>query len=627
MDVASLLSDSKSAYPSTPTPTSASVSPTFGTPIRERTPVRYPASSPMPLERPTTRWSPTNSQRYYSSANSQNKLRLLDVNGNMIPASLDTESVLADTALSNGRDAMAKDIRPIPSQQGLLAPLDFTKVHKRTFSAPTFATTSAINPHFDHMSHSSYHPSQSPYQSSSHPSSSHQSSPPQSSRYPLLPSWNEPSPSYEMEESSSTVDLSSLPSEPNKDGICCMFVPNCDTGSQPRKAISHIFGRNKTCTRCIPPEVWVHFCRKHYQRSRYRNAHEWARIQCDLVLIQINQVQRWSDKNREAGKGPIVHNWSLSMRKRELNRVQEKAQRQRSHRNVNDEEEEEEDAQDTATLNGTAVPQWLRDKCGEGYDTPEILEIVRELQDEVATKKLSQIPDIEILPNITTDAADSTVSRAVLKRKPSHIASNSPGTSPSNSNIHRRSQSVGVTLHPESQDRRVSQPMRWPIDPLPPADKRPRLPDTAMRPTLTPLRALRDLPYRHVGNSRESYYDTEAPGAPSRSYGQTHGQNHGQSHIQSQNHGHGRSQSQSQSYGQGHGHGRSHGQSHGHSHSHSHGHGQSHSPWTAPSSTATESSHHQPIPGVDKYYDFSFRQAIPMAGYPTPETWPEQRKV
>ncbi|KAK8128824.1 NADH-ubiquinone oxidoreductase 49 kDa subunit [Apiospora sp. TS-2023a] len=44
--------------------------------------------------------------------------------------------------------------------------------------------------------------------------------------------------------------------------IKCMYMESCDTGSQPRKAISHIFGRNKLCTRMIPDQVWVHFCRK-----------------------------------------------------------------------------------------------------------------------------------------------------------------------------------------------------------------------------------------------------------------------------------------------------------------------------------------------------------------------------
>ncbi|KAF7174093.1 hypothetical protein CNMCM6106_008200 [Aspergillus hiratsukae] len=43
------------------------------------------------------------------------------------------------------------------------------------------------------------------------------------------------------------------------------------SGGNPRKLISHIFGRNKTSTKLFPAHVWVHYCRKHYQRARYRS--------------------------------------------------------------------------------------------------------------------------------------------------------------------------------------------------------------------------------------------------------------------------------------------------------------------------------------------------------------------
>ncbi|KAH8423444.1 putative pathogenicity factor [Aspergillus melleus] len=60
----------------------------------------------------------------------------------------------------------------------------------------------------------------------------------------------------------------------------------------PRKLITHIFGRNKLSTRLFPPSVWVHYCRKHYQRARYR-APNWAVTQVDLVFVSLERMAVW----------------------------------------------------------------------------------------------------------------------------------------------------------------------------------------------------------------------------------------------------------------------------------------------------------------------------------------------
>lgn len=242
-----------------------------------------------------------------------------------------------------------------------------------------------------------------------------------------------------METSSSPPADDNAPAKPE---IKCLYTKACDTGSQPRKAISHIFGRNKMCTRMIPQHVWVHFCRKHYQRSRYRNAQEYAKVQCELVEKQVARVQSWSDDNRRAGQGDVVVDWSLSMRKREQTRVQEQAHKKRT----SGQESEDDTGMDRAVLNGTAVPDWLRNKVGDGYSTDEIQQIVLRLKEEVEQNNMSQIPDIEILPNIT-DIQDGSRNKATLKRKAAI------------SSTHRRSQSAGDALRPESQpvSRRVNE--------------------------------------------------------------------------------------------------------------------------------------------------------------------------
>lgn len=246
--------------------------------------------------------------------------------------------------------------------------------------------------------------------------------------------------------------LAASPSAPGaaplEEGIKCMYVDNCDTGSQPRKAISHIFGRNKLCTRMIPQHVWVHFCRKHYQRSRYRNAQEYSKLQCELVQKQVQRVQAWSDANKQTGNSGVVQDWSLSVRKREQKRLDDQVSTTKKRR-FRDESEEEDN--DTAVLNGTAVPSWLLTKCNSGYSTAQIEEIVAQLKSEMDEGKLAQIPDIEILPNISTDSLEDGKNKVVMKRKTS-----------AGSSIHKRSQSVGFTQafrHDTTpMMRRVSQP-------------------------------------------------------------------------------------------------------------------------------------------------------------------------
>lgn len=101
-----------------------------------------------------------------------------------------------------------------------------------------------------------------------------------------------------------------------------MFVANCDTGSQLRKAISHLFGRNKSCTLKIPKEVWVYYYRKHYQRIRYHNARTYPSNQMELVKVQIRRLQAWSESNKAKGSGPYIKQWMLSLRMREQNRLE-----------------------------------------------------------------------------------------------------------------------------------------------------------------------------------------------------------------------------------------------------------------------------------------------------------------
>ncbi|KAL6238020.1 hypothetical protein BDW75DRAFT_46110 [Aspergillus navahoensis] len=82
----------------------------------------------------------------------------------------------------------------------------------------------------------------------------------------------------------------------------------------PRKVISHIFGRNKKVTKQIPPWSWVYYCRRHYQRTRYRagsDGREWARIQCERVLDFFEVMRKWG----------MVEGFTVHLRSREVERL------------------------------------------------------------------------------------------------------------------------------------------------------------------------------------------------------------------------------------------------------------------------------------------------------------------
>lgn len=191
----------------------------------------------------------------------------------------------------------------------------------------------------------------------------------------------------------------------NTPALKCMYQDNCETGSQLRKAISHLFGRNKLCTKAIPSYIWVHYCRKHYQRSRYRSAQAWALVQVTLVVDQINRVQAWSDNNTKANRrgDGFLQYWTLQARKREAKRLQEKAASVSRKRPFA--EDDDDDDQDMASR--TAIPDWLEDKLDQQFDTGTMLDIIRDIKDRMDRGEIGQIPDIEILPEIFTDGHET----------------------------------------------------------------------------------------------------------------------------------------------------------------------------------------------------------------------------
>lgn len=201
------------------------------------------------------------------------------------------------------------------------------------------------------------------------------------------------------------------------------------------------------CTRLIPQHVWVHYCRKHYQRSRYRNPKEYAKLQCDLVQQQIRRVHEWSLNNAKNGVAGVVQDWGLAVRKREQKRLDDLGgSRKRNAAVFEQDSDEGEDGNGRAVpVPATAVPDWLLALCGKGYNTQAILEIFNRLHTEILEDTLPCFPDIEILPNINVDSDEPKSPRGYAKRP---------------TQGHKRAQSLGVgKSNYYTQDRRNSQPV------------------------------------------------------------------------------------------------------------------------------------------------------------------------
>ncbi|KAL8859046.1 MAG: hypothetical protein Q9178_004527 [Gyalolechia marmorata] len=74
-----------------------------------------------------------------------------------------------------------------------------------------------------------------------------------------------------------------------------------------RKVTSHVFGRNKRETHRIPEECWIKYCRKHYQRQKYRCPADWFETQLLLVDGQLDRLEAW---------GGVI-DWTIQLRKKE----------------------------------------------------------------------------------------------------------------------------------------------------------------------------------------------------------------------------------------------------------------------------------------------------------------------
>ncbi|CAH0016044.1 unnamed protein product [Clonostachys rhizophaga] len=243
------------------------------------------------------------------------------------------------------------------------------------------------------------------------------------------PDPNQPQKPQSLHENSSHAS-----EDDSEDGSwLCHCTPGCKTGAGPRKAISHFFGRNKACTLLIPNNVWVFFCRKHYQRTRYRNGGLYAKTQIKLVREQATRIQNWSQKNIAKGRPTYLKDWTFALRKREQERVDEALMAQGAPGNGAE-------LDDTDTV--ADIPRWVINNLGVGKTSDQVFELINRFRDELEAGRIDDLPEVEFLPNIVggnrTAPGATARARNQAKRKASEAGDLSIGHNEGSTSAYKR---------------------------------------------------------------------------------------------------------------------------------------------------------------------------------------------
>ncbi|GFP56113.1 hypothetical protein TASIC1_0006028300 [Trichoderma asperellum] len=121
--------------------------------------------------------------------------------------------------------------------------------------------------------------------------------------------------------------------------------------------------------------------------------------------MQITRLQKWSETNRRQGSGPYIRLWTLTLRKREQNRLDKEAGP------VDEGDDDTLEAQ-----NSSAAPEWVIQRLGTGYTTEQMLEVAERLHQEIEGGILGQVPEIEFLPDIV-ESDGGGIAKLIRTRK------------------------------------------------------------------------------------------------------------------------------------------------------------------------------------------------------------------
>ncbi|KAI9716963.1 MAG: hypothetical protein M1828_007477 [Chrysothrix sp. TS-e1954] len=94
-------------------------------------------------------------------------------------------------------------------------------------------------------------------------------------------------------------------------GVC--VIEGCEGTDQKRKVVSQFFGRNKSATMNLPDAIYMPMCRRHYQRTAYKDKQrgKWCSKQAQMVARVFDAIdkkgveQRWTIKTSKGIKDTL----------------------------------------------------------------------------------------------------------------------------------------------------------------------------------------------------------------------------------------------------------------------------------------------------------------------------------
>ncbi|KAJ5428134.1 hypothetical protein N7445_009588 [Penicillium cf. griseofulvum] len=191
----------------------------------------------------------------------------------------------------------------------------------------------------------------------------------------------------------------------NEDHLCefaapCRMHPSPD-GMHYRKVVSHVFGRNKAVTKLFPLGVWVHYCRKHYQRARYR-ADQWPFTQTGMEW-RVSNSSSAAESKCVSGVKPKAKPSPTPPNQNETTPSAGQAHDQ-NHKSLDVVTRSPGRKHPTAII--APVPDWLRQHVGHGKTFQEIRQIIELVRShmvrlrnlERAKQQLSHIPKSPAAP-------------------------------------------------------------------------------------------------------------------------------------------------------------------------------------------------------------------------------------
>lgn len=212
----------------------------------------------------------------------------------------------------------------------------------------------------------------------------------------------------------------------------CQFMRLCNTDSNDyRKVVSHLFGRNKKCTTQIPEECWIEYCRKHYQRTKYRTTKDerknWVGVQLDILCRQLTRLERWGE----------VRSWEIAIRKKERDVLKREDDRMVQIRSSG------------GAVNQTTSNQVHKCKerrflghCGPNKTYDDIRTLINFVKREVQRGIFEDMPGLELLPDIDPIAYPARGDIKALKDEVDSKGSQAPSANPRKTRSHKRSSST-----------------------------------------------------------------------------------------------------------------------------------------------------------------------------------------